>query len=71
VLECPPGTNAFGHVEVWAEHAALRGTDRMAPTRMPFRPIRGGGGGGVEDAMRALTLGAPAAAAAAAAAVAL
>jgi manganese-dependent ADP-ribose/CDP-alcohol diphosphatase len=61
VLECPPGTNAFGHVEVWAEHAALRGTDRMAATRMPFRPRDGGG---LEDAVRALQLDTPAAAAA-------
>jgi manganese-dependent ADP-ribose/CDP-alcohol diphosphatase len=40
VLECPPGTNAFGHVDVWAHGARLRGTDRMEATHLPFRALQ-------------------------------
>ena len=37
VLECPPGANAFGHVEVWPHGARLRGSGLMASTPLPFR----------------------------------
>lgn len=33
-LECPPGTDAFGHVEVYPDRLRLVGTDRMATTEM-------------------------------------
>ena len=36
VLECPPGTNAFGHLDVWPHCARLVGTDRMSSTEMQF-----------------------------------
>ncbi len=43
VLECPPGENAFGHVDVYDSGFALRGTGRMASTDMlPYRDWGGG-----------------------------
>ncbi|KAL6644378.1 hypothetical protein ACP70R_015986 [Stipagrostis hirtigluma subsp. patula] len=33
-LECPPGTDAFGHVEVYPDRLRLVGSDRMASTEM-------------------------------------
>jgi len=35
-LECPPGTSAFGHVEVYPDRLLLVGVDRMADTEIPF-----------------------------------
>ena len=38
VLECPPGENAFGHLEIFDHGFAIRGTGRMGSTQMlPFR----------------------------------
>lgn len=36
VLECPPGTNAYGHIDVYPDHLALCGTDRMVSKDMYF-----------------------------------
>ncbi|GAV65143.1 Metallophos domain-containing protein [Cephalotus follicularis] len=35
-LECPPGTDAFGHIDVYDNRLSLRGTDRMQSTDMCF-----------------------------------
>jgi manganese-dependent ADP-ribose/CDP-alcohol diphosphatase len=35
-LECPPGTSAFGHVEVYPDKLLLVGSDRMADTEIFF-----------------------------------
>ncbi|XP_042502343.1 manganese-dependent ADP-ribose/CDP-alcohol diphosphatase isoform X1 [Macadamia integrifolia] len=35
-LECPPGSDAFGHIDVYHDSLALSGTDRMASTEMIF-----------------------------------
>lgn len=35
-LECPPGTNAFGYIDVYHDRIALIGTDRMMSTEMFF-----------------------------------
>ncbi|ONK77169.1 uncharacterized protein A4U43_C02F3810 [Asparagus officinalis] len=35
-LECPPGSDAFGHVDVYHDRLLLSGTDRMASTEMVF-----------------------------------
>lgn len=35
-LECPPGSNAFGHVDVYHDRLSLIGSDRMASTEMIF-----------------------------------
>ncbi|XP_077228983.1 manganese-dependent ADP-ribose/CDP-alcohol diphosphatase-like protein [Tasmannia lanceolata] len=35
-LECPPGSDAFGHVDVYHDRLYLSGTDRMASTEMIF-----------------------------------
>jgi manganese-dependent ADP-ribose/CDP-alcohol diphosphatase len=35
-LECPPGTNAFGYVDVYDDRISLHGTDRMKSTNMYF-----------------------------------
>lgn len=35
-LECPPGSDAFGHVDVYQDRLSLSGTDRMASTEMVF-----------------------------------
>jgi len=35
-LECPPGTRAFGYVEVYPDRLLLVGSDRMADTEIPF-----------------------------------
>ncbi|KAK3129424.1 hypothetical protein QOZ80_6BG0479260 [Eleusine coracana subsp. coracana] len=35
-LECPPGTSAFGRVEVYPDRLVLVGSDRMADTEMRF-----------------------------------
>ncbi|KAK3132643.1 hypothetical protein QOZ80_6AG0525580 [Eleusine coracana subsp. coracana] len=35
-LECPPGTSAFGRVEVYRDRLVLVGSDRMANTEMRF-----------------------------------
>ncbi len=37
VLECPPGTDAYGHVDVFPTHLSLHGTDRMASSEMYFK----------------------------------
>lgn len=36
VLECPPGTDAFGHIDVYNDHLSLVGVGRMASTEMYF-----------------------------------
>lgn len=36
VLECPPGRDAYGHIDVYSGHLSLCGTDRMASTDMYF-----------------------------------
>lgn len=36
VLECPPGTDAYGYIDVYPDHLSLRGTDRMASKDMFF-----------------------------------
>ncbi|KAJ7297388.1 hypothetical protein O6H91_03G031600 [Diphasiastrum complanatum] len=38
VLECPPGTNAFGHIDVFHDKLSLIGNDRMASVDMAFDP---------------------------------
>ncbi|MQM01737.1 hypothetical protein Taro_034508, partial [Colocasia esculenta] len=35
-LECPPGTDAYGHVDVYHDKLSLSGTDRMENTDMVF-----------------------------------
>jgi manganese-dependent ADP-ribose/CDP-alcohol diphosphatase len=35
-LECPPGTSAFGHVEVYPNRLLLVGFDRMVDTEVRF-----------------------------------
>lgn len=35
-LECPPGTEAFGYINVFDDRLSLIGTDRMASTEMIF-----------------------------------
>ncbi|KAI3727002.1 hypothetical protein L1987_66809 [Smallanthus sonchifolius] len=35
-LECPPGTDAFGYVDVYEDRLSLIGTDRMASSEMVF-----------------------------------
>ncbi|QCE14408.1 manganese-dependent ADP-ribose/CDP-alcohol diphosphatase-like [Vigna unguiculata] len=37
-LECPLGTNAFGHIDVYDDRISLVGTDRMKSTDMHFYP---------------------------------
>ncbi|KAK1303007.1 Manganese-dependent ADP-ribose/CDP-alcohol diphosphatase [Acorus calamus] len=37
-LECPPKSNAYGHVDVYDDRLILFGTDRMASTEMVFGP---------------------------------
>ncbi|XP_027901807.1 manganese-dependent ADP-ribose/CDP-alcohol diphosphatase-like isoform X3 [Vigna unguiculata] len=37
-LECPPGTNAFGYIDVYDDRISLVGTDRMESTDMHFSP---------------------------------
>ncbi|KAF3437541.1 hypothetical protein FNV43_RR20295 [Rhamnella rubrinervis] len=37
-LECPPGTDAFGYVDVYNDRLSLIGTDRMESTDMCFSP---------------------------------
>lgn len=37
VLECKPGANAYGRVEVWPHAARLRGSGHMGSTHLPFR----------------------------------
>ena len=37
-LECPPGTDAFGYVDVYNDRLSLVGTDRMESTEMCFNP---------------------------------
>ncbi|KAK3006063.1 hypothetical protein RJ639_016295 [Escallonia herrerae] len=39
-LECPPGTNAFGYVDVFDDRLSLIGTDRMESTEMVFASLR-------------------------------
>ena len=39
VLECPPGTNAYGHIDVWPHAARLRGVGHVGSTHLPFRPL--------------------------------
>jgi manganese-dependent ADP-ribose/CDP-alcohol diphosphatase len=36
VLECPPGTDAYGYIDVYRDHLSLHGTDRMESTDMFF-----------------------------------
>ncbi|CAI7924363.1 unnamed protein product [Closterium sp. NIES-54] len=40
-VECPPGTVAFGHVDVYPDRLCIIGTDRMLCTEMKF-PCRPG-----------------------------
>lgn len=35
-LECPPGSNAFGYIDVYEDRISLLGTDRMMSTEMVF-----------------------------------
>ncbi|XP_071709796.1 manganese-dependent ADP-ribose/CDP-alcohol diphosphatase [Rutidosis leptorrhynchoides] len=35
-LECPPGTDAFGYIDVFEDRLSLIGSDRMASTEMVF-----------------------------------
>lgn len=35
-LECPPGTDAYGHIDVYNDRLFLSGTDRMASTEIIF-----------------------------------
>ncbi|PRQ17193.1 putative hydrolase [Rosa chinensis] len=35
-LECPPGTDAYGYIDVYDDKLLLTGTDRMASTDMQF-----------------------------------
>lgn len=35
-LECPPGTDAFGYIDVFEDRLSLIGTDRMASSEMVF-----------------------------------
>ncbi|CAI5487641.1 unnamed protein product [Closterium sp. Naga37s-1] len=42
-VECPPGTVAFGHVDVYPDRLCIIGTDRMLCTEMKF-PSRSGSG---------------------------
>ncbi|KAJ4827204.1 hypothetical protein Tsubulata_016796 [Turnera subulata] len=37
-LECPPGTDAFGYIEVYDDKLLLLGTDQMQSTEMCFNP---------------------------------
>lgn len=37
-LECPPGTDAYGHIDVFEDRLLLYGTDRMQSTEMIFTP---------------------------------
>lgn len=37
-LECPPGTDAFGYIDVFDDRLLLIGTDRMKSTEMIFTP---------------------------------
>ncbi|KAG0499908.1 hypothetical protein HPP92_004163 [Vanilla planifolia] len=37
-LECPPGSDAFGYVDVYHDRICLVGTDRMPSTEMVFEP---------------------------------
>ncbi|KAE9608543.1 hypothetical protein Lal_00020897 [Lupinus albus] len=37
-LECPPGTDAFGYVDVYDDRISLIGTDKMKSTDMHFNP---------------------------------
>ncbi|XP_057443667.1 manganese-dependent ADP-ribose/CDP-alcohol diphosphatase-like isoform X3 [Lotus japonicus] len=37
-LECPPGTDAFGSVDVYDDKISLVGTDKMESTDMHFNP---------------------------------
>ncbi|KAG0464183.1 hypothetical protein HPP92_020252 [Vanilla planifolia] len=37
-LECPPGTDAFGYVDVYNDKLVLHGTNRMASIEMAFEP---------------------------------
>ncbi|KAF2293258.1 hypothetical protein GH714_040627 [Hevea brasiliensis] len=37
-LECPPGTDSFGYIEVYDNRLMLFGTDRMESTDMSFSP---------------------------------
>uniref|UniRef100_A0A2P2IMR7 Manganese-dependent ADP-ribose/CDP-alcohol diphosphatase n=1 Tax=Rhizophora mucronata TaxID=61149 RepID=A0A2P2IMR7_RHIMU len=37
-LECPPGTNAFGHIDVYDDRLILFGAGRMKSTDMFFQP---------------------------------
>jgi len=39
VLECPPGTNAYAHVDVWHDGAHLHGSGSVGSTPMPFRVL--------------------------------
>ena len=41
MLECEPGTNAFGHLDVWQTGFAVVGTGKMANTELlPYQPWR-------------------------------
>ena len=40
-LECPPGTDSFGYVDVYDDKISLYGTDRMQSTEMYFNNPKG------------------------------
>ena len=52
VVEAPPGEDAFGHVEVFADRAQLHGTGRIASREMIFPGKRGGNGSGSERSLK-------------------
>lgn len=37
-LECPPGSDAFGYIDVFDDRLTLSGTDRMESIDMIFKP---------------------------------
>ena len=59
VLECPPGTNAYGHIDVWPDSARLRGVGHMASTHLPFRSLQPPAEEALGDALAALAVEKP------------
>lgn len=50
VLECPPGTVSFGHMDVFVDRIVLHGVDRMASATFAFERRGDGGAPGGERA---------------------
>lgn len=46
MLECPPGTVSFGHMDVFQDRIELSGVDRMKSATFSFDRKRTGNGGG-------------------------